>query len=257
MSNLPVSYSTAHYQTDADTHAAWNIFCDFDGTIAQVDVTDTLLERFANASWQAIEQVWKAGIIGSRECLTQQIALLDLSRSQLNQHLDTIAIDPDFPAFITEAQAQGHRITIVSDGLDYAIRRILSRYRLMSLPVIANQLEQQSERTWQITFPHFDLRCRSAAGHCKCATVAHTQCSTGSPRRSLLIGDGTSDFCAAATVDFVFAKHKLIAHCRQRQLPHCAIQNFAEARNLLSSLDRISPAVTARCTSTLSPMETP
>lgn len=246
------SYPTARYSTDV----AWDIFCDFDGTIALVDVTDTLLERFAQSSWQAIEQIWKAGIIGSRECLTRQIPLLNMSLDELNRHLDTIEIDPDFPTFVVEAQARGHRITVVSDGLDYAIRRILARYKLTSLPVIANQLQQQGERTWQIAFPNFDANCRVASGHCKCATVAQIQRSTASDRRSLLIGDGTSDFCAAQTVDFVFAKHKLITHCIQWELAHYAIQNFADAKNQLNTLDRITPSSIPALVDTLSTMET-
>ncbi|MDF5726264.1 MAG: MtnX-like HAD-IB family phosphatase [Rhizonema sp. PD37] len=252
MSNPLVSYSTTHYGTDL----AWDIFCDFDGTIALVDVTDTLLERFARSSWQAIEQIWKAGIIGSRECLTRQIPLLDMSRSELNQHLDTIEIDPYFPTFVAEAQARGHRITVVSDGLDYSIQCILAQYKLTSVPVIANRLEQQSKRTWQITFPNFDANCRAASGHCKCATVAQTQRSTASNRRSLLIGDGTSDFCAAQAVDFVFAKHKLITHCIQWELPHYAIQNFADALNLLNTLDHMTPSGIPALVGAHSTMET-
>ena len=252
MSNPLVSHSTASYGTDA----AWDIFCDFDGTIALADVTDTLLDRFASSSWQAVEQIWQAGIIGSRECLARQIPLLDMSRRELDRHLDTIAIDPDFPAFVVEAQALGHRIAVVSDGLDYAISRILARYGLTSLPVIANQLQQQGERSWQLAFPRFDNQCRAASGHCKCATVKQTQHHIPGDRRSLLIGDGTSDFCAAQTVDFVFAKHKLITHCIQWELPHSAIQNFADARNLLSTLDRIPPSDISAFADTHSIMET-
>jgi len=62
------------------------VFFDFDGTIAPVDTTDLLLERFAAPDWRQIEDDWKAGRIGSRECLVRRIdpvlaksALLDLA----------------------------------------------------------------------------------------------------------------------------------------------------------------------------------
>ena len=222
---------------------AWHIFCDFDGTIATVDVTDTLLERLAAPAWQEVEQAWKAGRIGSRECLSRQVSMLDMSREQLDRHLDTIEIDPDFPAFVTEARALGHTLMIVSDGLDLAIRRILARYRLDDLPLLANALEPQGERAWWLAFPHCDPGCRVASGHCKCASVRRCQPAAASRRRTLLIGDGASDFCAAHQVDLVFAKDKLIGHCARHDLPHFPIQGFADARRLLGALDRITASL--------------
>jgi len=75
---------------------AWNILCDFDGTIATEDVTDSLLTRFADPAWQTIEAEWKAGRIGSRECMTRQVALIRATREDIDRLLDTIEIDPDF-----------------------------------------------------------------------------------------------------------------------------------------------------------------
>ena len=68
----------------------WDIICDFDGTISLIDVTDSLLEKFAAPEWEDIEKIWQDGIIGSRECLAQQIPLLDMSQVELNCHLDEI-----------------------------------------------------------------------------------------------------------------------------------------------------------------------
>lgn len=55
-------------------------------------------------------------------------------------------------------------------------------------------------------------------------------------RKVLLIGDGASDFCAAGAVDLVFAKHRLLEHCRANDLPYVAITGFADALVLLPSL---------------------
>ncbi len=33
----------------------WHIVCDFDGTITRTDVIDNILQRFADPSWEAIE----------------------------------------------------------------------------------------------------------------------------------------------------------------------------------------------------------
>jgi len=54
----------------------WRVLCDFDGTIALEDVTDSILERFALDGWQDVETEWKNGQIGSRECMAKQVALI-------------------------------------------------------------------------------------------------------------------------------------------------------------------------------------
>lgn len=208
----------------------WTILCDFDGTIALDDTTDTLLDRFGQPGWEKLEDDWKAGRINSHDCMAGQVALLDMSRDELDAHLDARAIDPAFGEFVDSAQAQGMHIVIVSDGLDYGIRRILSGSGFDSLPVVANHLRQVDERQWSLQFPHADKNCRVGSGTCKCARgrAAH--------ERTLLIGDGASDFCVAETVDFVFAKGKLIDHCRAKNIPHAAIAGFADALPLLSGL---------------------
>jgi 2-hydroxy-3-keto-5-methylthiopentenyl-1-phosphate phosphatase len=98
----------------------WNVLCDFDGTIAVDDVTDSLLERFAAPAWRRLERDWRAGTIGSAACMAGQVALLDASREDLDQHLAASRIDPLFPAFVDAAQAAGCTLRVISDGLDYS-----------------------------------------------------------------------------------------------------------------------------------------
>jgi len=211
----------------------WTLLCDFDGTVSLEDTTDTLLERFGRDGWEALEDAWRAGRIGSRDCMAGQVALLDMDRAELDAHLDTRHIDPDFAAFVALAQSLALPIEILSDGLDYGIHRILSRSGLDWLPVTANALRSEGEREWRLTFPHASTSCRVASGTCKCARAAKAQ----APRRKvLMIGDGASDFCVAEAADFVFAKGKLIAHCIAKSIPHVAIAGFAEATALLPAL---------------------
>src|SRR5262249_34986956 len=146
----------------------WTILCDFDGTIAIDDTTDTLLECFGRPGWEKLENDWCAGRIGSRDCMGGQVALLDMSRAELDGHLAERAIDPAFPAFLNAPQASGPHLEVLSDGLDYAIRTILARYGLDWLPVTANRLEVNGARAWRLAFPNASSTCRSASGACKC-----------------------------------------------------------------------------------------
>lgn len=221
------------------------IICDFDGTIAREDVTDLLLERFALPQWQQVESDWKAGRIGSRECMLRQVDLLRATRDQLDRCLDTVAIDPTFPDFVRQAHRWGVDLLVVSDGLDYAIRRVLGRHGINNLPLYANRLEWMGEDRYRLSFPHAYEGCAKGSGTCKCqiATSGGAGLGTERPVR-ILIGDGASDFCAATSVHLAFAKDKLLSHCRDNGLPHVPFADFAEVTRLLGDLmqrDSLAP----------------
>ena len=211
----------------------WTILCDFDGTVSVEDTTDTLLERFGRQGWEALEDDWRAGRIGSHDCMAGQVALLDMDRAELDAHLDTRHVDTAFADFVALAKAHAIPIEILSDGLDYAIHRILSRHGLDWLPVTANALQAAGEREWRLAFPNASASCRVASGTCKCARAAGAQSAR---KKVLMIGDGASDFCVAEAADFVFAKGKLVAHCIAKNIAHAPVQDFADVIALLPLL---------------------
>lgn len=211
----------------------WGILCDFDGTISLGDVTDALLSRFGRPGCDELETAWLAGEIGSRDCMRGQIALLDASLNEVNAVLDSIAIDPAFVEFAAVARQHGVPLQVVSDGLDYAIGRILSRHGLHDLPVFANRLEQRGERGWALHFPHSNPHCRKGSGHCKCAHAAQQQRHWA---RTLYVGDGASDFCVSGEVDLVLAKDKLVDYCRAQGIAHYPVSGFAAALALWPAL---------------------
>lgn len=210
----------------------WRILCDFDGTIAVKDVTDSLLTRFALDGWEEIEDDWKAGRIGSRECMLRQVDLIRASQEELDAHLDTIEIDPHFPAFVAFCKQRKLPLTVVSDGLDYAIRRVLGRHGI-DLPIVANHLEALGGSRYRLSFPFANEGCVKASGTCKCKIAEN---ALGARDLRLLIGDGTSDQCAASSVDLVFAKDKLLTFCQDRGLPYLAYRDFAQVKHLMGNL---------------------
>lgn len=217
----------------------WHIVCDFDGTITPTDVIDNILERFADPRWTDIEDEWISGRIGSRECLSLQLSLVRAYPAQLLDYFDSVEIDPYFPAFVEQALSLGATMDIVSDGLEQGIARILSRHQLPLLPIIANGLRQVDRDRWRIVFPHASDACRAASGNCKCNSTPHA-------KRVLVIGDGKSDMCVAATADFVFAKGTLAEHCERNDIPFARFDSFAELPALLALLPHSLPTPTAR-----------
>ena len=214
----------------------WHIVCDFDGTITRTDVIDNVLQRFADPSWERIEQEWLEGSIGSRECLSRQLALVKATPAQLLAYFDSIEIDPDFPDFVDHVIGLGASLEVVSDGIEQGIARILARHYVSLLPILANRLRQVEHDSWRIDFPYASDACRAASGNCKCR-------STPKGKRVLVIGDGQSDMCVAATADFVFAKDRLADHCQRQGIPFARFDTFAELPALLASLP--NPAANA------------
>lgn len=220
----------------------WIVLCDFDGTVSQEDVTDSLLMRFARPGWDVLEADWREGRIGSAACMAGQIALLDCSRDELDEHLATMAIDPDFAAFVALVRRSGAPLRIVSDGLDLAIHRILARHGLDDLPVTASRLVQTGPRRWALKFPNARADCRSASGTCKCAQAESLR-TANAGARVLMVGDGASDFCVAGRADLNLARKRLLDHCLDHGLQHRAVANFAQALRLWPELIASPPAM--------------
>src|SRR5579863_933591 len=103
------------------------VFSDFDGTITQLDVTDRILAELARPGWEAVEDDWVAGRIGSRACLERQMALVSASSRQLDALIDAIPVDPGFGSFYRWVRESRVPFYVVSDGFDYVIRRVLRR----------------------------------------------------------------------------------------------------------------------------------
>jgi len=206
-----------------------HVFVDFDGTIAPVDTTDLLLERFADPAWHGIEEEWKAGRIGSRECLVRQIDLVRASPEELDDFVSRIDIDPGFDAFLALCRRFDFDVTVVSDGLDRTVGNVLARHGHI-LPFRANKLTYLGDNRWRLSFPHARSDCRALSGNCKCqfaeAAVGHVR---------IVVGDGRSDFCVSERADLVLAKGSLARHCRTNDLPHFEIKCFDEATARLAT----------------------
>jgi 2-hydroxy-3-keto-5-methylthiopentenyl-1-phosphate phosphatase len=219
---------------------SWTVLCDFDGTIALEDVTDSLLLRFGRPGWDVLEVDWREGRIGSRVCMQWQVALLDCHRDELMDHIASIRIDDRFPSFVAALEERGWPLVVVSDGLDMVIAAILQRHGLGRLTVVANRLQSVGPRSWQLDFPNARPGCIGASGTCKCAWSQPPAVAPAS--RVLMIGDGASDFCVAGRADMTFARKRLLEHCLDNGLRHLPVADFGQALALLPELATLAPA---------------
>ncbi|MFM2422649.1 MAG: hypothetical protein RL291_1179 [Pseudomonadota bacterium] len=205
------------------------VLIDFDGTIAAVDTTDALLERFALPEWHAIEDAWKAGEIGSRECMARQIDLIRAEPAELDAFIATLAIDQGVKSFLAAGNRFGFEMQVVSDGLDRTVNKVLEANDI-DLPVKANALQHMGGDRWRLAFPHARENCTPLSGNCKCQFAAETK-----DMLTIVVGDGRSDFCVAERADLVFATKGLVKHAHAKGLAHFAFTSFDEATKLLEA----------------------
>lgn len=214
------------------------LFLDFDGTISTPDATDAILTAHAEPAWLDIEHDWKAGRIGSRECLRAQIGLVRASPAQLDAVLDTISVDDGFAALLRTCALHAAAVHIVSDGFDYCIRRILASVSrdverlLRGVHVFASHLEADGRGSWLVEFPFFREPCSHGCGTCKPAVMRALNVSG---RPSVFVGDGLSDRYAVQIADVVFAKDDLATHCAENGIVHF---RYTGLREVAAYLDR-------------------
>ena len=103
----------------------FNVYVDFDGTIAPDEPTDQLFERFADPAWRSIDDAWLAGRLTSWEATARKVALLRATPDEIRDFLRTMSVDADFPAFVDLCRRHGARLTVLSDGLDLVLRTVL------------------------------------------------------------------------------------------------------------------------------------
>jgi 2,3-diketo-5-methylthio-1-phosphopentane phosphatase len=189
------------------------IWLDFDGTITKQDVLDELIKRYSiNDSWKAIEAKWQRGLIGSRQCLEEQFGLLRIPQEELEAALDRIELDGGIFAFLELLKSRRMPAVILSDSGDIFIERILDRHSIRGLPIRCNTVVRRG-LGFELHCLNGNPSCEFGAAHCKCNSIK----VMGDPnRKSIYIGDGRSDLCAARKADYVFAKG-VLAKCLEKE----------------------------------------
>jgi len=207
--------------------APFAVFVDFDGTITDIDTFDALVRAAAgDAAWEAIDEPLLAGRITLREALVRQAALVRLSRTEALAFLESHArVDPAFAPFVAAVRAHGGTIRVVSSGIATVIHDALARAGV-EVDVLANDADF-APTGWTLTFVD-----ASDNGHDK---AAHVRAAAAAGLETIFVGDGISDFAAAAIADRRFAKagRALEAYCRERALPCATFTSFDEVRTAL------------------------
>ncbi len=204
------------------------ILCDFDGTISVRDIGYLLVNQFTSGNWEPIDQDFREGKIGSKEAYSRIAKILKGDESTILHFVQEHSqIDPSFSIFFQYCREKDIDIKIVSDGLDFYIKKILEIHHLSEIPFYANGTHFRDKEGMDISFPHSEEEC-GLCGTCKKKLI---QIHRKEYDSIFFVGNGLSDRCAAQEADFVFAKGSLYTYCIEQDITCHFFKDFREILN--------------------------
>lgn len=199
------------------------IVCDFDGTITKKDSLYNFFNSYASKKWLEVEKLWKEGKISSKNCLMEQFGLVNnLDKNLIDNYLKTVEIDDYFKDFLDFINQKKIDFIIVSDGIDYFIKKILNNHGIKNLKIISNKGYFENGK-FKISFQNSNNDCSCAC--CKCKVVNDFKQIYD---KIIYIGDGYSDFCVSRKVGYIFAKNDLLKYLEEKEIKCMQYKNFKE-----------------------------
>ena len=214
------------------------LFLDFDGTITTRDVGDGIFTRFlrdnlVDDGWFDKNLAdWKAGIISSHECLTSQCERTIVSEKELQAELEEYILTPGFAGTVSYCRDNGIPVLILSDGLDYYIKYILTKYGINDIPFRSNHMYFK-DGVLGVEFPYMERGC-GRCGNCK---RWHIDTLRRDGDLVVYTGDGYSDRYAIKSADVVFAKGDLAEYCSEKNHEYLPFEDFYTILKYLENIN--------------------
>jgi 2,3-diketo-5-methylthio-1-phosphopentane phosphatase len=203
---------------------------DFDGTVTQDDLLDTVAQRFGDLDvYRKLDEGLDEGRVALREVIVGEYKPVTAPLDEvLEWAFENIRIRPGFGEFVQLAKDRGWRVVIVSSGFHELIEPFLEREGV-DVELHANRVDPRPDG-WIVDW-RYDETCDNCGESCKRSIVQ------GFARDDELvyIGDGYSDRCAAEASDRVFATRGLARYLDERGVPYERFDDFHDInRSLLS-----------------------
>jgi 2-hydroxy-3-keto-5-methylthiopentenyl-1-phosphate phosphatase len=206
------------------------LLVDYDGTIAQTDVSDALMAEFVNADWESHVAAYDAGIVGSRRLMAWEVGLITADPELLRAKAAAQPHDETFVAFAEAARDAGLPVEVVSDGFGFFIEPALAALGVPWIPVVTADTRFGPGGP-TMDFPNGNPAC-FVCGTCKRNRVLAYQAAGW---RVVFVGDGESDRFAAGYADVVFAKHSLLRFLLEQGWPFERWTAFSEIHRWLDA----------------------
>ena len=185
------------------------IQCDFDGTVTEDDISFMLLDAFAKGDWRAINKQYSDGKITVGEFNERAFGLVRASKKAMLDYLkDKVKVRPGFQKLVELCQQKGIRLVIVSNGLDFYIKKILEDMGLRNLEYHAAETRFHANK----------LKVRYIGPDGSVVDSGYKEKYVNQYLNEgyqvVYIGNGTSDLSPARGAHQIFATESLLEHCQ-------------------------------------------
>jgi 2-hydroxy-3-keto-5-methylthiopentenyl-1-phosphate phosphatase len=206
------------------------IAVDFDGTVTEDDLLDTIASRFGDpVVYQEVEDGLDSGTMPLREVITREFEPVRKTLDEVVEwELENVRVRPGFRDLVELARERGWRVVIVSSGFHELIEPILEREGV-DVEVHANRVAPRPEG-WIVDW-QYDESCDSCGESCK-RSIVQEFAGAG---ELVYVGDGYSDRCAAEASDLVFATRGLARYLDDRGIPYERFDDFHDIARRLAS----------------------
>jgi 2-hydroxy-3-keto-5-methylthiopentenyl-1-phosphate phosphatase len=207
------------------------VLTDFDGTIANFDMAELVLARFAKGEWKIYGEQLERGEIALEECVNRQFSTVSTSRDTIIELLDrTASFRPGFSSLVGYCHSRKIPLIVVSAGLDFVIKHFMELKGWDELEVYAAKATIK-KNSIDLTFPRL---IEKGSINFKDDIVMHYR-NLG--KRVAYIGDGLSDYHAIEVADlaFVVKGSKVAGHCRDDGINCHEFKDFDEVVMVLNN----------------------
>ena len=200
------------------------VFCDFDGTITNLDSIVFLTERFGGGPdfRESILSKIVSGEMTVFEAVEHELATISAEWEEALALLRTeIVVDPFFGEFVDWCRDREIPLAILSSGMRPVVEAFVGRFEV---PIFAHSVEISSSG-W---------RYRHEEQNDKWILLE----ALPEGDEVVYIGDGTSDVSVIPLVDHLFAKEGrfLEEHCRANGVEFTSFRDFSEIRSAVEDI---------------------
>ena len=209
--------------------------CDFDGTITVGEVSQLLLDEFAEGDWKRVGKDYTDGKISVQACNIIQFAMVKIDRQTMTDFLlnsGRVKIRPGFQELVEYCSRRGFDFIIVSNGLQFYIETILDNLGINGIEVYAAQ-SRFNPKGMKLTYPGPDGNPIETSFKEAYAEILQNRGYDA----MYYLGNGVSDIYPARRASHVFAIDGLLKRCRQENLECTPFNDFYD---VIKGLEAIS-----------------
>jgi 2,3-diketo-5-methylthio-1-phosphopentane phosphatase len=207
---------------------------DFDGTLMNQDVGDELMEALGVLGHPSLREAVRRmnrGEAGSTAWIQAGYGLLADRQAEVDAVIDRMRPRAGASELFAFCREQGIPVTILSDGMEYYIRKLTAKFGLEPDRIVVNPISYEADGGYRLGFQNDNEACR----WCGCCKAGYVRGLKEQGRRVVYIGDGSSDVYGSAFADWTFARSSLARHLQSGGEPYFPFETMHDVLNLLQT----------------------